>query len=62
NTKNLYSSTGCVSVWNTKATLRATKAVSFDLGINNVFDRNFYYNYGYPEAGRSVFGNIRYKF
>jgi len=31
NTKNLYSSTGCVSVWNTKATLRATKAVSFDL-------------------------------
>ncbi|MDD5159389.1 MAG: TonB-dependent receptor [Sulfuricurvum sp.] len=62
NTKNLYSSTGCVSVWNTKATLRATKAVSFDLGINNVFDRNFYYSYGYPEAGRSVFGNIRYKF
>ena len=62
NTKNVYGSTGCVSVWNTKATLRATKAVSFDLGINNVFDRNFYYSYGYPEAGRSVFGNIRYKF
>lgn len=62
NTKNIYDTTGCVSVWNTKVTLRATKAVSFDLGINNLFDRSYYYSYGYPEAGRSVFGNIHYKF
>ena len=62
NTKNIYDTTGCVSVWNTKATLQANKNFSFDLGINNVLDRNFYYSYGYPEAGRVVFGNIRYTF
>ncbi|MDD4948796.1 TonB-dependent receptor [Sulfuricurvum sp.] len=62
NTKNLYDVTGCVSVWNTKATYNATKALSFDLGINNVLDRNYYFSYGYPEAGRVVFGNARYKF
>lgn len=62
NTKNVYDTTGCVSVWNTKATYNATKTLSFDLGINNVFDRNYYYSYGYPEAGRVVFGNVRYKF
>jgi iron complex outermembrane receptor protein len=62
NTKNVYGTTGCVSVWNTKATLHANKNFSFDLGINNVLDRNYYYSYGYPEAGRVVFGNIRYTF
>lgn len=62
NTKNVYDTTGCVSVWNTKATLHANKNFTFDLGINNVLDRNFYYSYGYPEAGRIVLGNIRYTF
>ncbi|MDD5117913.1 MAG: TonB-dependent receptor [Sulfuricurvum sp.] len=62
NTKNTYGTTGCVSVWNTKASLRANKNFTFDLGINNVLDRNYYYSYGYPEAGRVVFGNIRYTF
>lgn len=61
-TKNVYDNTGSLSVWNTKATYHVTKALSCDLGINNVFDRNNYYSYGFPEAGRMFFGNVRYKF
>jgi iron complex outermembrane receptor protein len=30
-------------------------------GINNLFDRNFYYTAGYPEAGRNWFLNFRYR-
>lgn len=62
NTKNVYNTTGCISVWNTKVILRATKALSVDVGINNIFDRNYYYGYNFPEPGRIVFGNVRYKF
>lgn len=61
-TKNLYTTTGSLGIWNTKVTYHATKALSLDLGINNVLDRNNYYTYGYPAAGRIVFGNIRYQF
>lgn len=62
NVKNTYDTTRSVMVWNTKATFHATNALSVDIGINNVLDRNNYYSYGYPEPGRMVFGNVRYKF
>jgi iron complex outermembrane recepter protein len=62
NKLNTYSSTGSINLWNTKATYHATKQLSFDLGINNVLDRNYYYSYGFPEAGRMFFGNVRYTF
>jgi iron complex outermembrane receptor protein len=62
NKLNTYSTTGSINVWNTKATYHATKALSLVLGINNVLDKNYYYSYGYPEAGRVVYGNVRYKF
>lgn len=61
-TKNIYDNTGSLSVWNTKGTYHVTKALSCDFGINNVLDRNNYYSYGFPEAGRLFFGNVRYKF
>jgi iron complex outermembrane receptor protein len=32
------------------------------LGVKNVFDRNYYYNAGFPEAGRNWFLNFRYRF
>jgi iron complex outermembrane receptor protein len=31
-------------------------------GVKNLFDRNFYYTAGYPEAGRNWFLNLRYRF
>jgi iron complex outermembrane receptor protein len=30
-------------------------------GLNNLFDRNFYYTAGYPEVGRNWFLNFRYR-
>ena len=59
---NTYTSTGSINVWNTKVTYHATKSLSFDAGVNNVLDRNYYYSYGFPEAGRIFFGNMRYAF
>lgn len=60
--KNTYETVDSVILWNTKATYQATDALAFDLGVNNVLDRNNYYSYGYPEPGRVVFGNVRYTF
>ena len=31
-------------------------------GIKNLFDRNYYYTAGYPEAGRNWYLNLRYRF
>ena len=31
-------------------------------GINNLFDRNYFLVEGYPEAGRNVYVNFRYRF
>ena len=61
NTKNVYYNTGDVGVWNTKIVYHATKALTLEAGINNLFDRNYYIGYGYPEAGREYYGNVRYK-
>jgi iron complex outermembrane receptor protein len=36
--------------------------MSVQAGINNLFDRNFYYTAGYPEPGRNWFVNLRYRF
>jgi iron complex outermembrane receptor protein len=50
------------ATWNTKAIYKATKALSLEAGVNNVLDRNYYVQYGYPEAGRVYYGNVKYKF
>jgi iron complex outermembrane receptor protein len=38
------------------------KGATLHLGVKNVFDRNYYYNAGFPEAGRNWFLNLRYTF
>ncbi len=36
--------------------------VTLHAGVKNVFDRNYYYTAGFPEAGRNWFANLRYRF
>jgi iron complex outermembrane receptor protein len=31
-------------------------------GVKNLFDRDYYYQEGYPEAGRNWYANLRYRF
>jgi iron complex outermembrane receptor protein len=38
------------------------KRVRVQMGVKNLFDRNYYYTAGYPEAGRTWFLNLRYQF
>jgi iron complex outermembrane receptor protein len=38
------------------------KGCSLQAGVKNLFDRNYYYQIGYPEAGRNWYLNLRYKF
>jgi len=35
---------------------------SLQAGLNNLFDRNYYFTAGYPEEGRNWFLNLRYRF
>lgn len=35
---------------------------SLQTGVKNLFDRDYYYTYGYPEAGRNWYLNMRYRF
>ena len=35
---------------------------SIQAGIKNLFDRDYYYTVGYPEAGRNWYFNGRYRF
>lgn len=36
--------------------------ISLQTGIQNLFDRNYYYSPGYPEPGRTWYLNLRYKY
>ncbi len=36
--------------------------MSLQLGVKNLFDRNYYFQEGFPEAGRNVYLNMRYRF
>ncbi|HED4399155.1 TPA: TonB-dependent receptor [Pasteurella multocida] len=49
-------------VTNTKLTYQATSNFVIDAGINNIFDKNYYYTYGMPEEGRVYFANVKYMF
>jgi iron complex outermembrane receptor protein len=35
---------------------------SMQVGVKNLFDRNYYYTAGYPEMGRNWYFNARYRF
>ena len=36
--------------------------LSWEAGVKNITDRNYYYNAGYPEEGRNWYTNMRYRF
>ena len=36
--------------------------LSFQVGVKNALDRNYYFTAGYPEAGRNWYFNGRYRF
>lgn len=41
---------------------RPVKTVEIAAGVKNIFDKNYYYGYGYPQEGRSYYANARYTF
>lgn len=41
---------------------RLYKQVELQVGIDNLLDRNYFYVEGYPEAGRTAYVNLRYRF
>ncbi len=63
-----YSSTDGVRVAkgfaliNTKVIYEVFKGFTAEFGINNLFDKDYEYDEGYPEPGRTFFGHIRYRF
>jgi iron complex outermembrane recepter protein len=44
------------------AVIPVRASFSFQAGVMNVFDRDYYYTAGYPEAGRNWYLNLRYRF
>lgn len=42
--------------------VRFFREAELQAGVNNLFDRNYYLVQGYPEAGRNVYVNLRYRF
>ena len=57
-----YYSSDSASIWGTKVIFNYTKALAFEVGVKNMFDNNYYVTYGYPEAGRVFYSNVKYKF
>lgn len=50
------------AVPNFKVSYRITNDLTFSVGVNNVFDKNYALQDGYYEAGRTYFTNLRYTF
>jgi len=44
------------------AVIPIVAGVSVQTGVRNVFDKNYAYTAGYPEAGRNGFVNLRWQF
>ncbi|MCF8469527.1 MAG: TonB-dependent receptor [Parvibaculum sp.] len=47
---------------NLKAVWRPVENLSAELGVNNVTDKNYELDAGFPSAGRMVFANLSYQF
>lgn len=58
----VYYSSGSASIWGTKVVYKPTKELALEVGVKNLFDENYYVSYGYPEAGRVFYGNVKYRF
>lgn len=50
------------AIWNAKVAYELIKGLTIDVGASNIFDKNYEYSYGYPEAGRVIYSNLTYKF
>jgi len=50
------------TIWNAKVAYNILKGLTFDIGASNIFDKDYEFNWGYPEAGRVIFSNLTYKF
>ena len=50
------------TVVDVQAAYRIDENIEVQGGINNLFDRNYSFFEGYPEAGRNLFVNVRYRF
>jgi len=50
------------AVANFKAAYEFLKGLTIEGGVSNIFDRDYSLAEGYPEAGRSFFSNLVYKF
>lgn len=61
NSNGTYSPAG-FAVTNLKLIYDATKNLSFDLGVENLFDKAYAYTDGYYENGRTFVFNARYKY
>ncbi|ATB70655.1 TonB-dependent receptor [Sulfurospirillum diekertiae] len=45
-----------------KVAYRPVKALELAVGVKNIFDKDYFYSYGYPQEGRSYYANARYSF
>jgi len=45
-----------------KIAYRAMKDLELSAGIKNLFDKDYFYSYGYPQEGRNYYANVRYTF
>ena len=53
---------GGFTLANFKLLVRLPKGITVSVGVENIFDKNYQLQDGYPEAGRSWFANVRYAF
>lgn len=50
------------ATFNLKAVYEPDDNYSFELGVRNLFDKNYYYTYGYPQAGMTLFAGATVKY
>jgi iron complex outermembrane receptor protein len=53
---------GGFTVANLKVAIHLPHEVTLGVGVQNLFDKNYQLQEGYPEAGRMWFANVRYNF
>jgi len=56
-----YQSPDCF-LMDLKVAYRPIKVLELAVGVKNIFDKNYYYSYGYPQEGRNYYANARYSF
>lgn len=50
------------ATFNLKAIYEPRDNYSFEVGVQNLFDKNYYYTYGYPQAGMTLFAGMTVKY